>query len=111
MRSTRWGITSLTILQGDITQQNIDAIVNAANERLIGGGGVDGAIHRAGGPDIMAECDIIRKERGGCPTGTAVITTAGRLLAKKIIHTVGPIYDERRTQECDRLLTRVICPP
>ena len=104
MLSARCGITTLTILQGDITQQNIDAIVNAANERLVGGGGVDGAIHRAGGPSIMAECDKIRAAKGGCPTGTAVITNAGRLLAKNIIHTVGPIWDRNQPEECDRLL-------
>ena len=77
-------------LKGDITKQDVDAIVNAANQGLVGGGGVDGAIHRAGGPDIMAECDVIRARRGGCPTGTAVLTTAGRLPAKAVIHTAGP---------------------
>ncbi|MBI4797728.1 MAG: O-acetyl-ADP-ribose deacetylase [Desulfarculus sp.] len=82
------GRTRLVLMQGDITQQNTEAIVNAANSRLAGGGGVDGAIHRAGGPEIMQEC----RQIGGCPTGQAVITTAGRLKAKKVIHTVGPIY-------------------
>jgi O-acetyl-ADP-ribose deacetylase (regulator of RNase III) len=104
MRSTRWGITTLEIVQGDITKQAVDAIVNAANEMLVGGGGVDGAIHRAGGPSIMAECDKIRSAQGGCPTGTAVITTAGKLLAKNVIHTVGPIWNENSPDECDRLL-------
>ncbi len=80
----------LELVQGDITKQEVDAIVNAANTGLRGGGGVDGAIHRAGGPEIMAECDRIRAERGGCPTGTAVITTAGRLPARRVIHTAGP---------------------
>jgi len=78
---------------GDITSQDTDAIVNAANSRLAGGGGVDGAIHRAGGPDIMAECDLIRKRRGGCPTGEAVATTAGKLKASHVIHTAGPVWN------------------
>lgn len=78
--------------QGDITKMSVGAIVNAANSRLAGGGGVDGAIHRAGGPAIMEECDAIRARKGGCPTGEAVITTAGKLPAKKVIHTVGPVW-------------------
>ena len=78
----------IALCQGDITKQAVDAIVNAANARLAGGGGVDGAIHRAGGPAIMGECRKI----GGCPTGTAVITTGGNLPAKHVIHTVGPVY-------------------
>jgi len=77
---------TLELVRGDITEQEVDAIVNAANSGLRGGGGVDGAIHRAGGPAIMEECQRI----GGCPTGTAVITTAGRLRARRVIHTVGP---------------------
>ena len=80
--------TIIELATGDITLETTDAIVNAANERLAGGAGVDGAIHRAGGPDIMAECRRI----GGCPTGQAVITTGGRLAARYVIHTVGPIY-------------------
>jgi O-acetyl-ADP-ribose deacetylase (regulator of RNase III) len=80
--------TKLVLSQGDITQANTQAIVNAANSRLAGGGGVDGAIHRAGGPEIMQQCRKI----GGCPTGAAVITTAGSLPADKVIHTVGPVY-------------------
>jgi O-acetyl-ADP-ribose deacetylase (regulator of RNase III) len=83
---------TLELAMGDITREETDAIVNAANKRLAGGGGVDGAIHRAGGPEIMAECDRIRKEKGGCPTGEAVATTAGRLKAKFVIHTVGPVW-------------------
>ena len=78
----------IELFQGDITKQQVDAIVNAANSWLAGGGGVDGAIHRAGGPAIMAECRAIR----GCPTGEAVITTGGNLPAKHVIHTVGPVY-------------------
>ncbi len=78
----------LSLVEGDITKEEADAIVNAANSRLAGGGGVDGAIHRAGGPSIMQECRKI----GGCPTGQAVITTAGNLKAKYVIHTVGPVY-------------------
>ena len=83
---------NIQLIKGDITKIEVDAIVNAANSRLAGGGGVDGAIHRAGGPSIMSECDLIRKKRGGCPTGEAVITTAGELLARKVIHTVGPVW-------------------
>jgi O-acetyl-ADP-ribose deacetylase (regulator of RNase III) len=78
----------IELFQGDITRLQVDAIVNAANSRLAGGGGVDGAIHRAGGPAIMAACRKI----GGCPTGEAVITTGGELAAKYVIHTVGPVY-------------------
>ena len=80
--------TLIVLACGDITEETTDAIVNAANERLAGGAGVDGAIHRAGGPAIMAQCRKI----GGCPTGQAVITTGGNLQAKYVIHTVGPIY-------------------
>lgn len=80
--------TTITLVQGDITTQKTDAIVNAANSGLAGGGGVDGAIHRAGGPSILAECRKI----GGCPTGQARITGAGNLPARFVIHAVGPIY-------------------
>jgi len=81
------GVT-LVLLRGNIVEVQADAIVNAANSELAGGGGVDGAIHRAGGPSIMAECDTL----GGCPTGSAVATTAGRLKAQYVFHAVGPIY-------------------
>ncbi|MBZ0220709.1 MAG: O-acetyl-ADP-ribose deacetylase [Candidatus Methylomirabilis sp.] len=80
----------VSLVKGDITLQETDAIVNAANSRLAGGGGVDGAIHRAGGPAIMEECRKI----GGCPTGSAVMTTGGKLRAKFVIHAVGPIYKD-----------------
>ena len=90
--TTKINQTSLALVRGDITKERVDAIANAANERLMGGGGVDGAIHRAGGPAIMAECSAIRAKQGGCPTGQAVITTGGNLPAQHVIHTVGPIW-------------------
>ena len=86
-------MTKITIIQGDITKQHVDAIVNAANSSLLGGGGVDGAIQRAGGPGILAECVEIRDRQGGCLPGEVVITTAGRLKAKKVIHAVGPVWN------------------
>lgn len=86
------GQAKLRITQGDITQQSTDAIVNAANPSLMGGGGVDGAIHRAGGPAILQECKKIIARQGRLPAGKAVITTAGNLKAKYVIHTVGPIW-------------------
>ncbi len=89
----------LHLVQGDITVMAVDAIVNAANNLLLGGGGVDGAIHRAGGLQITAECKRIREAEGGCPTGKAVITNAGNLKAKKIIHTVGPVWKGGFSQE------------
>jgi O-acetyl-ADP-ribose deacetylase len=84
----------ITLLRGDITEQRVDAIVNAANSSLLGGGGVDGAIHRKGGPRILEECRRLRETQytDGLPTGRAVATTAGRLRANWVIHTVGPVY-------------------
>ncbi|MEU0575817.1 O-acetyl-ADP-ribose deacetylase [Streptomyces griseoincarnatus] len=84
----------ISLVQGDITRRSADAIVNAANSSLLGGGGVDGAIHRRGGPDILAECRALRASHygRGLPTGQAVATTAGRLDARWVIHTVGPVY-------------------
>jgi O-acetyl-ADP-ribose deacetylase len=92
--------TTLSLVQGDITQQSVDAVVNAANSSLLGGGGVDGAIHRHGGPEILAECRALRASHygKGLPTGQAVATTAGRLDARWVIHTVGPRY----TPDVDR---------
>ena len=86
-------------MMGDITLLEVDAIVNAANNGLMGGGGVDGAIHRAGGPQILDECMAIRKRQGGCPTGEAVITTGGNLKAKFVIHTVGPVWSGNNENE------------
>ncbi len=93
----------ITLAQGDITTQRVDALVNAANSTLLGGGGVDGAIHRAGGPAILAECQRLRAERlpQGLPVGQAVATTAGALPARWVIHTVGPVYNEDVDREAD----------
>jgi O-acetyl-ADP-ribose deacetylase len=84
--------TKVSIVQGDITKQATEAVVNAANPGLMGGGGVDGAIHRAGGPAILAECKKIVAQQGRLPAGKAVITTGGNLRARHVIHTVGPIW-------------------
>jgi O-acetyl-ADP-ribose deacetylase (regulator of RNase III) len=89
------GNAILELVEGDITQQKVDAVVNAANTTLLGGGGVDGAIHRAGGPSILEEC----KKIGGCPTGEAVITTGGKLSATWVIHTVGPVWRDGSQRE------------
>ena len=95
----------VTVVVGDITKQDVEAIVNAANSSLLGGGGVDGAIHRAGGPAILEACREIRRTRfpQGLPTGEAVITTGGNLSALYVIHTVGPIYGEQGGKESELL--------
>jgi O-acetyl-ADP-ribose deacetylase len=95
MREARIGRTVLRLIEGDITRQSAEAIVNAANAALAGGGGVDGAIHRAGGPTILEECRRI----GGCTTGQAVVTGAGRLPARYVIHAVGPVWNDGRHGE------------
>lgn len=96
---TKVNKTQLALIQGDITEQETEAIVNAANTSLLGGGGVDGAIHRAGGPTILEECRRIRAKQGRCPTGEAVITTGGNLKAKYVIHTVGPVWSGGKRKE------------
>ncbi len=95
----------IVVTSGDITQMNVDAIVNAANSSLMGGGGVDGAIHRAGGPAILEACKKIRKEQypSGLPTGDAVATTGGDLPAKYVIHTVGPVWHGGKSNEEEKL--------
>jgi len=95
--------TKLSIVQGDITRQATDAVVNAANSSLMGGGGVDGAIHRAGGPAILEECKQIVFRQGRLPAGKAVITTGGNLKAKHVIHTVGPIWHGGGRNEAELL--------
>lgn len=95
-----------TALQGDITTIAAEAIVNAANNSLMGGGGVDGAIHRAGGPQIMEDCRAVVARQGGCATGEAVITRAGKLSAKYVIHTVGPVWHGGRRSEPELLASR-----
>jgi O-acetyl-ADP-ribose deacetylase (regulator of RNase III) len=102
---TRSFLNGVQVVVGDITRQDVEAIVNAANSSLLGGGGVDGAIHRAGGPEILAECQEIRRTRfpEGLPTGEAVITTGGKLAALYVIHTVGPIYGEHQGKEAELL--------
>src|SRR5262250_1515519 len=99
MRSRTVGAAQVELIQGDITRQDTDAIVNAANTTLLGGGGVDGAIHRAGGPAILAEC----RRLGGCATGDAKVTGGGRLRARFVIHTVGTVYRDGRHREGEML--------
>jgi O-acetyl-ADP-ribose deacetylase len=100
------GVPNILLVRGDITEQDADAIVNAANSSLMGGGGVDGAIHRRGGPAILEECKRIRAEHypDGLPTGQAVATTAGDLPARWVIHTVGPVY--AKSEDRSHLLAR-----
>lgn len=97
-------MTHTSLIKGDITTLKVDTIVNAANSSLMGGGGVDEAIHRVGGPQILEECKRIRKEQGECKTGQAVYTSAGNLPAKYVIHTVGPIWHGGKNDE-PQLLT------
>ncbi len=99
MQRVKVGDSTLELVEGDITQQDTEAIVNAANTTLLGGGGVDGAIHRAGGPQILEEC----KRIGGCPTGEARLTSGGRLKARGVIHTVGPVYRDGKHHEPELL--------
>ncbi|MDR3334048.1 MAG: O-acetyl-ADP-ribose deacetylase [Treponema sp.] len=94
---------AIELIQGDITKLSVDAIVNAANSSLMGGGGVDGAIHRAAGPELSVECQAIAEARGSCPPGEAVITGAGRLPCKRVIHTVGPVWYGGGQGEAGRL--------
>ncbi len=94
---------NIELIKGDITKIKADAIVNAANSSLLGGGGVDGAIHRAGGPQILEECREIRNKQGKCSTGEAVVTTGGNLPVKYVIHTVGPVWNNDK-EKCSALL-------
>lgn len=96
-------VQKIELIRGDITKVHADAIVNAANSSLMGGGGVDGAIHRAGGPSIVEECRMIIARQGSCKTGQAVITTAGDLPARFVIHTVGPVWNGGKKNEASLL--------
>lgn len=93
----------IEVLQGDITRMTTDVIVNAANASLMGGGGVDGAIHRAAGPALMEACKQVRQQQGTCPTGHAVITGAGNLAAKAVVHAVGPVWRDGNQHEAQLL--------
>ncbi len=97
------GGKTIELVLGDIVRQEVDAIVNAANPTLLGGGGVDGAIHRAGGPAIIEECQTLRNVRGECPIGEAVFTSAGRLPARYVIHAVGPVWQGGENREAELL--------
>jgi len=105
MYKFQFASSSVRLIKGDITEMTTDAIVNAANQTLMGGGGVDGAIHKKGGPSILEECKKIRNTQypDGLPTGQAVITTAGNLKAKRVIHTVGPIWRGGKNDEPEQL--------
>ena len=98
----------ISVIQGDITSLEIDSIVNAANTSLLGGGGVDGAIHRKGGPQILNECMAIRQQKGECPVGEAVITSGGLLPAKYVIHTVGPVWNGGNNNEKELLASAYV---
>ena len=102
-QNLRIGDAVIELARGDITREQVDAIVNAANSGLMGGGGVDGAIHRAGGPSILEDCKAIVERQGRCPTGKAVITGAGRLKARHVIHAVGPRFGRHGGKDADLL--------
>ena len=103
--------TKIEVVQADITKMSVDAIVNAANTSLLGGGGVDGAIHRVGGPAILEDCRKIIAKQGGCKVGEAVITTAGKLPAKYVVHTVGPVWNGGKKMKLKNLphVTLMLC--
>lgn len=103
LRFQKFNLMKLKAVKADITTQKVDAIVNAANTSLLGGGGVDGAIHNAGGPQILEECKKIVSRQGGCKVGEAVITTAGKMPSKYVIHTVGPVWDDGTKDEAQKL--------
>lgn len=93
----------MSVIQGDITRVEVDVIVNAANPSLMGGGGVDGAIHHAAGPSLLAACEVIRRQQGDCAPGHAVITEAGNILVKAVIHAVGPVWQGGEKHEAELL--------